>query len=219
MNGLSQGRRMAGILLKALVLVLGLLGQYLGLRRGNFMSGAHFLYYTNITNILAVLLMAVLLVYAIQNKSLPVWLSAKRFVITAGILLTFVAFTLLLLPRMNPAYLASLDNALVHFAVPLLACLDFVLFDSHEPKRKGFVLYGLALPFFYFVFVLVLSLNGQHFHGTAAPYFFLDYETNGWLTAGDGKLGVAWWFFIILALQLVLSRVLLGLKKIILRDN
>lgn len=219
MNDSLTRRRTAGILLKVLVLVLGLLGQYLGLRRGNFMSGAHFLYYTNISNILSVLLMAVLLVYAMKNKALPAWLAAKRFAITAGILLTFVAFTLLLLPRTNPAYLASLNNVLVHFAVPLLVCLDYVLFDGYEPRKKGFVLFGLALPFCYFVFVIVLSLNGQRFHGTAAPYFFLDYETNGWLTAGDGKLGVVWWFFIILALQLVLSRVVMGLKKIILRDN
>ena len=210
-------RQWAGTALGAITLILGLLGQFLASNRSNFMSGAHLLYYTNISNVFAIMLMALLLVYSLSAKPMPNWLSAFRFVVSAGILLTCVAFSLLLLPQMNPSYLMSIDNILVHYAVPLLTCMDFVLFDQHKPRKKGFALLGLLLPLVYFVFVLVLSFNGQRFRGSAAPYFFLDYEQNGWFTAGEGKLGVAYWFLILLALQLVLSRVLLGLKKIIQR--
>lgn len=212
-------RQWAGTALGAITLILGLLGQFLASNRSNFMSGAHLLYYTNITNAFAIALMAILLVVALTKKPLPSWLSGFRFVVSAGILLTLVVFSLLLLPRMEPAYLLSLDNLLVHFVVPLLTCADFILFDEHSLKKKGYALLGLVLPFAYFVFAITLSLKGQRFHGMAAPYFFLDYEKNGWFSAGEGKLGVAYWFLIILALQLVLSRILLGLKRIVQRAN
>ncbi len=218
MNKLTRSPRFPAILIKALIVLLGVPGQLLTLGRSNFMSGAHFLYYTNISNILVLALAIVMLVKEIRawragtQPAYSKGLNVLQFILAAGIMLTFTGFTLLLAPLMPASYLLSLDNLLVHILVPLLACIDFVLF--YQGRAKDLRLrYGLILPFSYLLLFLLLAAVGYRFHSGVAPYFFLDYEQNGWLTAGDGKLGVVWWSLILLALQLFLSRLLLGLRK------
>ena len=206
--------------LKGLSLLLGILGQALTFSRARLAPGAHFLYYTNLTNLLAIALMAALLAFDLRAlkagrpAAVPGWLQVPRFAITAGILLTFAGFSLLLLPRMEASYLLSADNLLVHNLVPLLAGLDYVLFAEPGPGKDIRAWQGLWAPALYAVLVLALSLMGVRFlEGAAAPYFFMDPAQNGWFSAGEGRLGVAWWLLIILALQLALSRLLLGLNK------
>jgi hypothetical protein len=211
--------RLYSPVLKALVLLLGAMGQYYSLRGSSFASGAHFLYYTNVSNILASLLAAVLLALDIRALRagrallLPRWLWEVRFALVAGILLTFVVFSLLLIPRMPLSYLSSPSNLLMHNLVPLLACFDFVLF-SHGRENRLSLLSGLALPLSYFTFVMIFMFTGN---GRSAPYFFLDFHANGWFTAGGGKLGVFWWFLILAAMILLLSKILLGLQKLVAR--
>ncbi len=204
--------------LKGLALSLGILGQALTFSRARLAPGAHFLYYTNLTNLLAIALMAALLAFDLRAlktgrpAAVPGWLSVPRFAITAGILLTFAGFSLLLLPRMEASYLLSADNLLVHNLVPLLAGLDYVLFAEQGKGIRAWQ--GLWAPALYAVLITALSLMGVRFlEGAAAPYFFMDPSQNGWFSAGEGRLGVAWWLLIILALQLALSRLLLGLNK------
>lgn len=217
----TNRKQAAQVILKALIVVLGFLGQLISLGRSSFMSGAHFLYYTNISNILATLVTAVLLGLLIRDikaghkAELPRWLARLHFALTAGILLTFVAFSLLLLPRMQADYLLSADNILVHNLVPLLAAADFILFMRPRANLAQKTWQGLMLPLAYCVFALALGFSGVRFNGAAAPYFFLDYEANGWFSAGGGKLGIVWWILIIAALQAVLSRLLLGLRKML----
>ena len=206
--------------LKALILLLGIMGQYFTLNGSRPASGAHFLYYTNISNILISLLAAVLLVLELRALMagnaliLSRWLRKIRFALTAGILLTFVVFSLLLIPKMPLNYLTSPSNLLLHNLVPLLASLDFILF-SHSRGENLTVWPGLALPLAYFFFIFGLMLSGVRFNNSAAPYFFLDFQANGWFTLGGGKLGVFWWLLIITGLTFILSKILLELQKLV----
>lgn len=216
--GLPDGRALS-VALKAATILLGALGQVLSLARSGFRMFPHFLYYTNISNLLIIVLMLALLWHERDGsreggRAKPSRaLSFLRFPMIAGILLTFVGFSLLLLPRMSRDYLTSPDNLLVHFIVPLLACADFVLTSGPPHGARRSLLQGLLLPALYFLFSIALSLSGVRFAGGSAPYFFLDFQANGWFSAGGGKLGVFWWFFLLLALQLFLSRLLLGLRE------
>ena len=215
----TNSRQAAQVILKALIILLGFVGQLISFARPGLRNGTHFLYYTNISNILAVLVTSALLGLLIRDikaghkSALPAWLSRLHFVSVAGILLTFAGFSLLLLPRMSRDYLLSADNILVHNLVPLLAAIDFVLFERPGARLTQRTWQGLLLPLAYCIFALALGLLGVRFMGSVAPYFFLDYRENGWFAAGGGKLGVFWWVLVIAALQAVLSRLLLGLRK------
>ena len=113
--------------LKALVFVLGVLGQYFGLRRNGFHVARQLVYYTNISNILITLLCGGLAFALCRHHRAGTqarfarWVGVLRFALAAGILLTFTVFSLLLTPMLNRSYLLSADNLLVHNAVPLLA--------------------------------------------------------------------------------------------------
>ena len=220
----DRATRVFSPLLKALILLLGVMGQYLALNGSKPASGAHFLYYTNISNILVSLLAFALLALELRALgagkalALPRWLGKVRFALTVGILLTFVVFSLLLIPKMPLNYLASPSNLLLHNLVPLLASLDFILF-SHN-KGEGLTVWnGTALPLAYFVFVFGLMLSGVRFSGSAAPYYFLDFQKNGWFAIGGEKFGVFWWLLIITGLTLVFSKILLVLQKFVVRHT
>lgn len=206
------------LLLKTAVLLLGVLGQWVSIRQHHFMSGNHFLYYTNLTNVLIILLMAVLILYDWKANRIgkpvevPGWLQQARFILTTAILLTFVGFSLLLIPLVDRDYLLSPSNLLVHNAVPLLTGVDYVLFSGRDKQPR--LLTALAGPAVYVLFALALALGGHRFHGSVAPYYFLDYEKLGWLTAGEGRLGVIYWLLMLGAVQLVIARILSGLRNL-----
>ena len=207
------------MLLKTAVLLLGVLGQAASIRQHHFMSGNHFLYYTNLTNAFIILLMAALILYDWKARrtgepmELPGWLQQARFILTTAILLTFVGFSLLLIPLVDRDYLLSPSNLLVHNAVPLLAGVDYVLFSGQDSKPRIWT--ALVGPSVYVLFALALALGGHRFHGSVAPYFFLDYEKLGWLKAEEGRLGVVYWLIILGALQLLIGRILAGLRRLV----
>lgn len=210
-------RQLPSILIKASIVMLGLLGQAISFRRMGSNPVSHFFYYTNLSNILVMALSLFTLLAMLRGRHLPGWLGKARFAFSAGILLTFVGFSLLLAPRQPASYLFSPDNLLVHNLVPLLACIDFLLFDEGLlAGRLPALGYGLCLPGGYLPLVFSLGLGSIRFQkGAVVPYFFLDYQQNGWLGAGDGKLGVFWWLLLILVFQLSISWMLKGLKTLV----
>ena len=215
----GRAERVFSAALKALILAAGALGQVVSLRQGGNIAGPFLLYYTNISNILVTVMGGGLLILALKAGRrgemllLPRWLLRVRYALTSGILLTFIVFSLLLVPTVPLSYLASPANLFVHNLVPLLACLDFILFRHTREERQP-LLTGLTLPFAYVVFSLALSFSGVRFNGRAVPYYFLDFQTNGWFTVGGGTLGVFWWLLILGALTLLLAFLLRGIQRI-----
>lgn len=146
------------------------------------------------------------------ERKIPNWLYALKFMFTASILLTFVVFSLLLIPLVPPSYLTSPSNLLLHNLTPLLAVADFLLCDFPYKSKARHAWLGLVMPLLYLAFTLLLSFNGVRFGGKVVPYFFLDYETLGWFSVSDKGFGVVYWVFILSALLLGMSAGLLKLK-------
>lgn len=213
------------MLAKALIVVLGLWGQWLSLQVGGFMRGAHLLYYTNLSNWIMILLSVALLgqevrvLMARPRGHVPDWLFGLRFASVTGILLTFVVFTLLLAPFLDLWYLASPANLLVHNLVPLLSAADFCLFSTKERPAKPRLSWALLLPGGYLLFSLALAQFGAFFEGGKSryPYYFLDPGQNGWLALGGGRLGVVYWWLLIALLALLLGKGLLALRYLVQR--
>ncbi len=207
---------------KTLVFVLGVLGQYFGLRRNGFHVARQLVYYTNISNILITLLSGGLAFALCRHHRAGTqarfarWVGVLRFALAAGILLTFTVFSLLLTPMLNRSYLLSADNLLVHNAVPLLAALDYMLFDEGLEDGQPRIGWAYALPAAYFVLTLVLMQSGVRYAGGAsAPYYFLNVRTLGWFGVKRGQLGVLWWVVILCLLHWVLARLLQGLRSMV----
>ncbi len=200
----------AGIVIKTLLLIVGVIGQIATYGGHDFMSSRLLMFYTNQSNWVIMAIMAVFLTYDVlhlcRGAAAPVppnWLMIVRFSGTVAIALTFVVFSLLLTPQMlmqgNGAYLTSLSNLCVHNLVPLLAILDWCLFGYPIDPKKGTFLWCIAMPLYYCVFAIIMSTTGDEPFGPGmkVPYFFFDYVKNGWLRISSEGLGFVWWFLIL----------------------
>lgn len=212
----KQSAWSAGI--KALLLVLGVVGQIATYGGSSFMSSKLPLFYTNQSNWAIMLIAAVLLVYDVlrlcRGERAPVppnWLQIVRYAGTVAIALTFVVFSLMLTPQMimqgKAGYLTSLSNLCVHNLVPLLALLDFFLFGYVIDAKRGTFLWCAVMPLYYTAFALIVSTTGDAPFGPdmKVPYFFFDYVKNGWLRVSADGLGVVWWFLILCAAVLAMG--------------
>lgn len=204
---------------RVMFVALGLLGQFIAFQRTAFRADRHVVYYTNLSNILAIIVALYLLIKHSrigkgQPLIAPTWVGKLRFAASAGISLTFVGFSLLLIPMTPASYLLSVDNLLVHNLVPILSVLDYLMFDEGVEEGQPRLRWGLLLGFFYLLLTLTLFQSGfRYARGAAGPYFFLDPDINGWFTLQQGKLGVVWWMFIILFVQLALSHLIQRWRK------
>jgi len=179
---------------------------------GSFMgSDSVFLYYTIQSNIaIAAICLIFLVIDALGNghRSIPNWLYAAKFTATVGILLTFLVFSLLLIPLVPPGYLTSKSNIFLHNLAPLLALADFLLCDTAYRSTRRHTWLGLILPGAYLIEALALSFAGVRFSGKLVPYFFLDYQELGWLRISAEGIGVVYW---VLLLNLALLGIGFGL--------
>ncbi|NLC94112.1 MAG: hypothetical protein GX676_00275 [Bacilli bacterium] len=198
------------LIIKSLIIIIGLTGIYATVSTGTFMiSFKSFLYYTIQSNLAIVLITSIfwyfhyLLYKKGINKINNQWLLAK-FSLTVAITVTFLVFFILLAPTLPKSYLLSYDNFSVHLIVPLLAIIDFFLFDYQLNLSKFKPLVGLLMPIYYLVFALVLSLFSVDFHGQKVPYFFLNYEELGWLFEYH-KMGVIIWVVILMICIIFIS--------------
>lgn len=190
---------------------LGILWSTFG---GKNISLTTYLFYTTQSNILV---MALSIIFAIkqykQLKGKEVAYSSNlmliKYISTIAITITFIVYSGLLLPEIIAKKeferFFTVNNFTLHYITPILAIVSFFVFDkNYLPKTKHAFLTIIA-PLVYFIFAILLSLlPGNGFFGTETapskfPYFFLNYETNGWFNTSGGifKLGVFWWVIIL----------------------
>ena len=212
------------ILIKSILLIIGVIGQFYTAGSMSFMSNAHFMFFTNLSNLWIMAIVAVFLGYDIIHvitgcdKPQPTnYLYAAKFVCTVAITLTFLVFSVLLIPQLiangQSAYIFSMSNICVHNAVPMLAILDFCLFDYRYRTNKGSFVLGIILPLAYVCFVMMCSVKGIMFGDMNFPYFFFDYIENGWFTIEAGRIGVAYWIVILAAVVLIIGLILIAIKN------
>lgn len=204
-------KKIFSLLLKASVVISVIIGLSFSIGGGAFMGGATtLLYFTIQSNIWIGAICLVFLILEIlelkTSKSLKKeWLYIIKFMFTVAITLTFLVFAFLLTPQLLtvfPEYLATPGNICCHYLTPILAIIDFVLFDIKWNSKWYHSFYATVMPLYYLVFSMLCSTNGVIFDeaGSTVPYFFLNYETLGWLTVSSDGIGVVYWIFIILIL-------------------
>lgn len=201
-------------------------GMQSGSAEGNFMGNATFNFFTIQSNVWAMMIAIIFLVFSLGSLALrryvaiPNWLYHIKFMCTTAVTLTFLVFSLMLTPSMiaqgYSGYLTSASNICCHNLVPILTLVDFFVFDSDYKTKKGTFLLSAVLPVYYLIYALVGSVTGMNFgQESKVPYFFLDYEANGWFTLDGGffGLGVVWWILILVVVVLAYSAAIIAIKN------
>lgn len=171
---------------------------------GGTISIASFMYYTIQSNLLAIVLFAMLAVRTAMSlregkNGFAGWFARFEMVCTVDILITFLVFWTLLSSRVGPGYLWTFENIAVHGITPLLCLADYLLFAKGGHLKYRDVYFTCIFPLAYVVLSAGAGLAGYVYSYTGvienrfsshiefvpvrAPYFFLDYWTIGAWTA------------------------------------
>lgn len=195
-------KKIIRIFIHTAILIVGLLGIILTAKSTDFMGGSVILNYFTVQSNLAMMFMA-LVMLCIEIVSLifkkpfvnQIILYAK-FIATIAVILTFIVFFTMLAPFVGISYLLSFNNFSVHAIVPILAIVDFVLFDTDIQLTYPKSLIGTAMPLYYVFFVYIgVPFNLRYGENIKFPYFFMDYEANGFLF--EKGFGVIAWIIVL----------------------
>ena len=151
-----------------------------------------------------------------------------KFMATISITLTFLIYLLVLAPT-DPrgfigAYMGNGWGSLcVHFVCPVLAILDFCLFDYPYRSGKLHVLFSIVPPLCYVGGIVALAYMGVRWNGTMyAPYNFLNFGAKtGWFgfdLSQIGKetlgIGVAYMIAVLVIIFIGIGMAYLAIKNV-----
>lgn len=182
-----------GAVLSALIVACSLIGLtmhrdfYAGKPRRHFFS-----FYTNVSNLLVLLYFALLAPRLYAGSRLRALIPHIEFSVMMSIMLTFAVFHLLLFPavfrqmrhapRDRAFFLLAVDNLFIHYLVPWLVFLYWLL-CSPGKARLGLpdALLWTLIPLEYAVFVLLRAPSWGVIEETGSPYPypFLDVQAQG----------------------------------------
>ena len=195
-------KKLIRILILTSIVVVGILGIVFTAKSTDFMGGSViFNYFTVQSNIFAILMALIFLcnevILLVFKKSFTnqVFLYCK-FAATIAVTLTFIVFFTMLAPLVGINYLLSFNNFSLHAIAPILSIVDFLIFDIEIKITYPKSLIGTAMPLYYVFFVYVgVPFNLQYGENIKFPYFFMDYETNGFLF--EKGFGIIPWIIVL----------------------
>ena len=195
-------KKLTRILILASIVVVGILGIVFTAKSTDFMGGSViFNYFTVQSNIFAILMALIFLCNEIflltfKKSFTNQILLYLKFAATIAVTLTFIVFFTMLAPLVGINYLISFNNFSLHAIVPILAIVDFFLFDTDINITYPKSLIGTATPLYYLFFVYIgVPLNLRYGENIKFPYFFMDYETNGFLF--EKGFGIIPWIIVL----------------------
>ncbi|MGN0342174.1 MAG: Pr6Pr family membrane protein [Roseburia sp.] len=189
-----------------------------------------FTYFTNLSNIAIDLGLLASLIYDLVGKEKKNGFYVVKFLLTLSITLTFLVYLCILAPTSEDGFMAAYFNNYaasfcVHFITPVLAIVDFLLFDYRYESTPAHAIYAVIPPLVYVGYVLIL---GQCFGvrwsdgNMMAPYNFINYGApTGWfgfdLSQADSYslgVGVAYMIVALLILFILLGELFLFGKNL-----
>lgn len=196
-------KRIIRIAILSALAIVGILGIIFTAQSSAFMGGGSvFFFFTVQSNIFIIAISLIFLVNEIvvlvTNKGfINQTLRHIKYVATVAITVTFLVFFTMLAPLMGVDYLLSFNNFSLHAIVPMLAIIDFIIFDTDINLTYPNSLLATIAPISYVLFVYIgACFKLQYGENLYYPYFFLDFETNGFLF--EKGMGVIPWIIILL---------------------
>ena len=172
-------------------------------------------YFTTLSNIFISIMLFIFLIkdmcLLIKKEKIVFnnYLYIIKFLATISITLTFVVFLVILAPTFEggiiPAYLSFEGGSFcLHFITPILAIIDFLIFDNDYKSKNSHALYAVIPPLLYVLLIVILSSLGVRWGTMSAPYNFLNFGApTGWLGFNPAlysfeTLGIGVFYMIIL---------------------
>ena len=183
------------------------MGIGLGLTRG-FINFKPLAYFTYQSNVFVLIYFIINIIYSIKyiknhgNIGTTTILPKVKGAMTMSITITFLVYHFLLsasdfaMSEPHTGYFIS--NILLHYIIPIMTILDFIIFDKRGIYTKIDPLKWLLIPSVYFIFSIIRASIGEPFSsGSRYPYFFIDIDKYGLGTVFTNTILLAIGFLII----------------------
>lgn len=176
-----------------------------------------FVYYTYLSNILCFIVMLLVLIYNVKKVSQGELEGYNEYIIkikgatTMAILVTGVVYHILLGDPTDPSFF-NIDNLIVHYIVPFMFVLDWILFDKKKIFNLIDPLIWTVIPLTYLVYALIRGAIVGPTHKLQYCYFFIDVNELGYG-------GVAIWCLILLVAFLAVGYLMWLVDKVVKKDD
>lgn len=172
-----------------------------------------FLYFTTQSNVILGVTMGLLLFFELKNKEKPRWLIIFSHIAVSAVFLTFIVFSLFLGPFITGIkYFYSIQNLALHNFAPICGIIAYLLMEEDIPKvaRPLALISGIS----YAIVTYILYFAGVSFGKYELPYFFLDFNTYGFLRINFPDFGVVYWWILIAIFLYGISVLLMFIRKL-----
>lgn len=220
------------IAIKAIAIVVSIYGMF---RWG--VGPLTFTYFTNLSNVAIDVALLMSLVYDVKilkgtRSDKPNWMYIFKYMMTISITITFLVYMFLLAPATQGgvlhAYFAyGATSFCVHFFTPVVAIIDFFIYDYEYKSNLKHILYAITPPLVYIVFVVVLASFGVHWGTMKAPYNFLNFGAPcGWfgmdtatMSSDTLGIGVAYMIVVLVIIFALIGMAYLKIKDMVAKAN
>ena len=190
-----MNKKNLSIVMNILIIICGLLGIFIAIRLK--MMKDFFLYYTNLSNVFAVIGSIVYLLTINKDSRIA---KILRYSSTICLILTLLVVIFILTPMLKTNLFIGNYMPLYHLICPLLSTISLLFFEDIEGKA----FYAVVPSITYGVIVIILNI----FKIVDGPYPFLKIHNQSFLTS-------IFWIILIYCINYAAALGVLKLNKII----
>lgn len=210
---------------RSFYILTGIIGVLINM---GFLSGGLSLwtlnYYTVLSNILCIAYVALRVYYDNSNVAdtrFKTFITSHltKYAVTMCIMLTFLVYHFLLNPvwesNSSALDMQSVGNYIVHYIIPVLTLVDFLIFDRLIKPLKWYAPFvWMIIPITYFIYILLRAPLFGNIGTTASPYPypFIDFTIQ---SVSSVFLNIT----AILFVFIILGYILLGIDHLILKTG
>lgn len=145
-------------------------------------------YFTILSNFLVFGYLICSIIWLFKNKSIKninTFLPAIKGAISMSIIITWLVYNFILsknnfIMNTSNSYHIVIANKIVHYIVPIMMIVDYLLFDSKGEYKKIYPIYWIIIPYIYLFYVLIMAQFGKGIGiNSNYPYPFLDIDILG----------------------------------------
>ena len=151
-------KRIYSIILNAIIVILEIIGLLVTYHYNKRIS---FEYYTEDSNILALITSSIWIIYVLKNNKIPKWLQDLKYITTTCLTITFIVVIVILAPmyQLNYSYLLLYHSMLYqHLLCPLISIITFLLFDNLDIFNKKDNFKAMIITIIYAIVLIILNI-------------------------------------------------------------
>jgi hypothetical protein len=173
------------VIFKSMLVLIGIAGLLVvfGVFDGTFNIGV-LNYFTTLSNLLCVVYFSADIVHVIKNRraeEITTWRPALKGIAMMGVTITMLVSHFILGMGFSMGDRMGLSLLAVHYVVPILTILDWLLFDKKGQISAAAPLTWAIAPLVYFAYAMIAARIGDGIGSHSRyPYPFIDVDVLGW---------------------------------------